>query len=259
MAQTLDHVLERRAHRVGRRQWLEALVVSAVLHGVLTAVGFFAPRWLAPPPETFEFVSVTVVPPKALGVTDPQPPPPPTRSEKPPAPEPAPPPPPPKKEPPKVEEKAPDPEVPVLPSKKKPPKTESPPAAPAPAQPAPAVPAAPPKREGSPFGNPFGSSSSNAVVGVEDPNFTYGYYLDRVLSAIDGNWSRPPVGSEIEEAYVYFKILKDGQITEVRLVRPSGSEIFDRAALRAVEVSSPLPPLPTSYPKDQLGIQLIVK
>ena len=39
----------------------------------------------------------------------------------------------------------------------------------------------------------------------------------------------------------------------------SGAEVFDEAALRAVQATSPLPPLPKSYAKDSLGIHLIVK
>jgi TonB family protein len=105
----------------------------------------------------------------------------------------------------------------------------------------------------------MGSATSNARVGAEDPNFTYGYYLDRVVAVISNNWVRPPVGGDIEEALLYFRIQRDGTLTDLRIVEPSGSEVFDQAAYRAVESSSPLPPLPKSYKRDFLGINLIVQ
>ncbi|MEM6457465.1 MAG: energy transducer TonB, partial [Acidobacteriota bacterium] len=124
--------------------------------------------------------------------------------------------------------------------------------------PRPAAPTSPPKRKGIVRGNPLGASSS-ATVGVEDPNFTYGYYLDRVLAAISENWVRPPVGGGLDEALLAFRILENGQITELRLATSSGSDAFDRAAMRAIEASTPLPPLPRGYKKDYLGIQLVVR
>lgn len=266
MQLTIDRVLHERRHQVSRARYATVLGVSVVLHMVLTVVGFWMPRWLAPPPQKLEFISMIVVPPKALGIE--QPPPPPPRTEPKPEPPPPEPPPPeperpePKKTEPKAEPQKPlVPDVPVLPTKKPPAKSEKPKDVPPPPPPPPTPPppAEPTKRQGSPFGNPFGSSSSNAVVGVEDPNFTYGYYLDRVVARIESNWTRPPVGSEIKDAHLYFRILRAGEVRDVKLVRSSGSDFFDQAALRAVQASSPLPPLPTSYAKDELGIQLIVK
>lgn len=269
MQPTIDRILDQRQHRVSRASTARMVGVSVVLHAILTVVAFWMPKWSTPPPKKLEFVSMMIVPPKALGIE--QPPPPTRRTE--PKPEPLPPEPPPPEPPPpepkKPEPKKPEPksepakplvpDVPILPTQKPLAKPEKPKDLTPPPPTAPAPPAEPAKRQGSPFGNPFGSSSSNAVVGVEDPNFTYGYYLDRVVARIESNWTRPPVGSEVKNAHVYFRILRSGKVSDVRLVSTSGSDFFDQAALRAVEASSPLPPLPTSYAKDELGIQLIVK
>ena len=54
-------------------------------------------------------------------------------------------------------------------------------------------------------------------------------------------------------------VTRDGTISELKLVETSGSRLFDEAALRAVQSSSPLPPLPKGYVKDSLGIHLLVK
>ena len=79
----------------------------------------------------------------------------------------------------------------------------------------------PPKRQGSPFGSPLGAQTSNARLGVEDPNFTYGYYLDRVVAVISGNWVRPPVGGDIREAVLYFRIQRDGAVTSRFILPPT--------------------------------------
>ncbi|MDX1630636.1 MAG: energy transducer TonB, partial [Thermoanaerobaculia bacterium] len=97
-----------------------------------------------------------------------------------------------------------------------------------------------------------------AVLGVEDPSFTYGYYLDRLVVTIKDQWVRPRLGSGIE-AVVHFRIEKDGSIRDVRVSRSSGYNSFDLAALRAVHSAAPFPPLPRSYPKRSLGVNLIFR
>ncbi len=219
---------------------------SAILHAAVVATVWFVPGLLAEPPKPIEYVPVSIFSPAILGAEEPPPPPPPE-----PEPEPPPPAPSPEPEPEPIEE-----DTMVLVEEEK--KVEKLP--PPPPRTAPPPPAAkpPPKRTGSPFGSTLGSSTSKARVGVEDPNFTYGYYLDRVVAVINGNWVRPPVG-DVEQTVLYFRIQRDGSITELRLAEPSGSETFDRAAFRAVQSSSPLPPLPSGYKRPSLGINLIVK
>lgn len=248
MSAPLERILEGRRRRVRPGQQALAVVTSVIFHVTLVAGLLVVPGLFAEEQAPFEYVPVMVVPPALLGEPAPPPPPPPT----PPPPEPAPAAPPPPPEP--------APDVPVLPPREpvatpppKPPPPTPPP--PAPTPPPPAV----PKREGSPFGTALGASTADAAVGVDDPNFTYGYYLDRVVALISRQWQRPPVGSEVVEARLYFQIQADGRITELRLAASSGSEIFDSTALRAVESASPLPPLPRTYERDFLGIQLIVR
>lgn len=248
MAKGVDRILEER-RRDARKGTSKSYVVSVILHVVLAAAFLFLPTLFAKPQQPFEFVSVMVVTPQALGALETPPPPPPER----PPPEPPPPEPPPPEPPPPEPES----DVPVIQTKpqKKPPE-------PAPiARPPPIVQGEqrPPKREGSPQGSSLGASTSMATLGVEDPNFTYGYYLDRVIGAISRNWTRPLVGSEVKDAIFHFRIQRDGTIIELTLREGSGSQIFDTAARRAIESSSPLPPLPVGYKPASLGINLIVK
>lgn len=247
MADRLLRVLEER-RRQATAQRGPSFAASFVLHVGLTAGFLYLPVLFAEPPEPIEAIQVVVVPPALLGAQTPPPPPPPKA-------------PPPKAEPPPPKAPTPTPpeDVVVLPAEKPVPKKPDPPP-PSPPPPAPQPPPTldPPKREGSAFGSPFGAASSRARVGVEDPDFTYGYYLDRVAGTISSNWVRPPIAG-IESGVIYFKIHKDGSVTELAVRETSGSDDFDRAAMRAVEASAPLPPLPVGYKKDWLGINLRVR
>lgn len=248
----VDQLLDERAQRSASGR--ASILTSLICHAAVVAAAWFVPDLLAKPPEPIDYFSVVVVPPQALGVERPPPPPPP-RVE-PPPPEPPPPELPPPEPPPPEPEPIPE-DVPVLAEKKKkkvenkpPPERRVAPAPPRTAEP-------PPKRVGSPFGSSLGASTNQAALGVEDPNFTYGYYLDRVVAVISANWVRPMMGNL--ETRLHFRIQRDGTITELRLVASSSSRQFDEAALRAVNTSSPLPPLPKGYVEDTLGINLIVK
>jgi protein TonB len=93
---------------------------------------------------------------------------------------------------------------------------------------------------------------------VDNPSFTYGYYLDRLLLLIRGQWQRPQLGSG-PEAVIHFRILRDGSVDDVELVTSSGYSSFDLAALRAVQSAAPFPPLPRSYREGELGVNLIFR
>ena len=100
--------------------------------------------------------------------------------------------------------------------------------------------------------------SGAAIAGLDNPDFTYGYYIDQMLSQIRANWVRPPLGGGIE-AVVHFRVLRDGRIDDLRIVTSSGYSSFDLAGLRAVQSASPLPPLPASYRRGELGVNLVIR
>ena len=58
---------------------------------------------------------------------------------------------------------------------------------------------------------------------------------------------------------VKFVIDRDGKIHDIVTETESGNGTFDRAALRAVTESSPLPPLPFGYSGSYLGVRLIFR
>jgi len=256
VARTLS---QRRRWRHGRLR--PAGVVSAlILHAALVAGAILVPIFSAEESQALEIVNVRIVPSQALGTPEPLRPEP-ARPE--PVVEEAPPEPEPEETPPEEEAPAPEPEperpVMPVPSEDAEPEEAPPQRQPEP-QPEPTTAAPPADRRGSPTGSAAGTSATGTdIAAVGDPDFTYGYYLDRVLAAIEANWRRPPTDGVNLEVVVNFRIRRDGRVFELDVVEESGLGSFDLAGLRAVQAASPLPPLPAGYRKDSLAIRLIIR
>ncbi|MCE5273446.1 TonB family protein [bacterium] len=90
-----------------------------------------------------------------------------------------------------------------------------------------------------------------------DEVFEYPYYLRIMVDKISRNWINPYSGREESVvATIYFRVGGDGTISDARVETSSGVASFDRAALRAVFSSNPLPPLPADYSEPQLTVHL---
>ncbi|MEA2064278.1 MAG: TonB family protein, partial [Gemmatimonadota bacterium] len=90
-----------------------------------------------------------------------------------------------------------------------------------------------------------------------DELFEYNYYLRLMTGKISRNWRNPYVGKGDKVlCTIYYQVLRDGTVVGPRVEKSSGASTFDRAALRAVIVSSPLPPLPPDYEEAQLTVHL---
>ncbi len=241
MSADVSTILERRAVAPLDGSWRRALGFAFGLHGLVLVAALVVPRLLAVPPRPVEFVEVRIVPAVRLGIEKPQP--------APPVPE--------VKKPEPVAEPKPESKAPVLPDPKLRKKPEA--ARPKPADPrAVAPPTARPEVEGSPKGAAGGLALGKPTATFDALDFTYGYYVDQMLAIIGRNWTRPPVGSGVE-ATIHFRIQKDGRLSEIRIASSSGINSFDLAALRAVQASSPLAPLPGAFRSSSLGVNLIVR
>ena len=106
-------------------------------------------------------------------------------------------------------------------------------------------------------GNPPAPPPSLRGWRLDNPDFTYAYYLDRMLSLIDAN-GLDRHGSGVK-ATIFFRIGRDGKMTDLQVEQSSGYNSFDLAALRAVQNAAPFPPLPRAYKHEDLGVHLIVR
>ena len=111
-------------------------------------------------------------------------------------------------------------------------------------------------REGE--GGPVGTGGNVGIGGArfDQPDFNYSYYVERMLVTIGINWFKPAQSVPLSPV-VRFRIERDGTISDPEIERSSGLPFVDRAALRAVLASSPLPPLPAEFAGDHLGVHLI--
>jgi len=212
VSQEVYRVLAARSRRDSRRPEAAALGAAILLHALAIATAFILPH-LQPRPEPLQFVPVEVIPAQALGVRRPAPVRRQSTEEKKPAPE----------EKPRPQEAAPPPQpaagVPVLPQQKeKGKKPEPTPAQEERAAPAQAPPGVAPGetgdqlgRRGAAAGSPLGTTAFGSQIGVDNPEFTYGYYLDRLLSLIDAQWQRPNMGEV--KAVIHFQIARSGSIS----------------------------------------------
>lgn len=153
---------------------------------------------------------------------------------------------------------APSPKALLLPAKEKEPKKPSSPAPQAKTaakEPA-SAPAAASAHPGT--GAPAGTGGTAGIGGAtfDQPDFNYSYYVERMLVTIGMNWFKPAESVPISPM-IRFRIERDGTISDPQLERSSGLPFVDRAALRAVMASSPLPPLPQEFSGKYLGVHLI--
>jgi periplasmic protein TonB len=250
MHDAVADVLAQRS-RIGRGGARRGLAASLALHALmLTAVLFGAQRTIpAPTPNVLNirFAPVAASQPAPVVSTPapvkaaPAPPPPPVAVEQPP--------------PAKKEAFAPKQESLFGKSDRKvePPPT---PAAPATKAPPPAA-VTPPPASGTGDASGFATPGvgTAGVTGLEGGDFPYTIYVNQMVSKVGSNWLRPQAGGE-PLTEVYFVINRDGTIRDAKISNASGNSTFDRAALRAVLASSPLPPLPFGYSGTWLGVRL---
>ena len=107
----------------------------------------------------------------------------------------------------------------------------------------------------------FGEGTGSGLAGqIGLSNFPYQYYLQIIRDRISSNWFTALVDPGVEgtlQTAVYFRIFRDGTISNVEVRESSNVRTFDSSAVRAIMNSAPFPPLPADYDEKYLGIILI--
>lgn len=95
-------------------------------------------------------------------------------------------------------------------------------------------------------------------ISIDAERFPFSYYLEAVEGKVSRNWFGSVVsGSEGLRCVVYFRLLRDGSVDNVKVEQSSGNRYFDESALRAVKSSAPFPPLPRAFSGMYLGIHFV--
>jgi TonB family protein len=108
-----------------------------------------------------------------------------------------------------------------------------------------------------PGGGGFGSEYGDQI-GLS--GFPYQYYLQIISDRVSSSWFTSLVDPGVSGTFfasVYFKILRNGQVVDLKVKESSGIQSLDMSAQRAIQISAPFPPLPSDYEGDYLGIHLI--
>lgn len=95
------------------------------------------------------------------------------------------------------------------------------------------------------------------TISLNTDDLKYFSYALKLKSKIEYVWRYPAQASErgIQgDLLLNFTILKDGQVTDVRVVSTSGYDLLDEEAVRAIKAAAPFAPLPDSWHQDQLTI-----
>ena len=94
-------------------------------------------------------------------------------------------------------------------------------------------------------------------IPLDTPEPKYQDYFNKIRERIKANWIYPRQAGErgIEgELLIEFHISKDGRVAYIQLRHSSGTAILDDAALTAVKLAQPFPPVPDEIAKQTLAI-----
>ena len=111
--------------------------------------------------------------------------------------------------------------------------------------------------EGGGGGGIFGSEYGDQI-GLSA--FPYTYYLQILTDKISAAWFTSLVDPGVRGTHtvtIFFKIQRDGRVSDLKVEEASDIRSLDLSALRAISTAAPFPPLPEEYDQDFLGIHLI--
>ncbi len=107
------------------------------------------------------------------------------------------------------------------------------------------------------------SGATQGGIGFSGPgggDFTgkFPAYVDAVRNRISSNWLQSTVDASVRwapRAMFTFQILRDGTIANVQMTTSSGNRAVDNSAIRAIQSSSPLSSLPSSYSGSSVTVE----
>jgi TonB family protein len=100
-----------------------------------------------------------------------------------------------------------------------------------------------------PEAKPSAKTPGVAVSTATGEDFKFPPYLALVRDKIEQNWNPPP-GVQGAKSKVQFTVLRSGRVGDAKLIEASGNFYFDQAAVRAILMASPLPPMPEGFYRD---------
>lgn len=102
---------------------------------------------------------------------------------------------------------------------------------------------------------PPGDAPQMGSVSIDGGDFPFASYINRMRQKIATTWEVPPGTEGFERsAVVYFRIHRNGSVSDVSVEKSSTLPLFDRSCQRAVIEAAPMPPLPREYGDEYIGV-----
>lgn len=100
-------------------------------------------------------------------------------------------------------------------------------------------------------------STPSMLPRIDAPEFDCSDYCRAFQRKVESQWAPPPMsGGDVGQAIVVFTINRNGTVDGVAIEASSGNFYFDQAALRAILLAAPLPPLPRAFSSPTLRVHL---
>lgn len=106
------------------------------------------------------------------------------------------------------------------------------------------------------FHNPNASRLNTGDLSFDTAAWDLGPYARKVQERVQSNWRTPEAQTILRQkgwVAIRFYIQKDGRVTDLQVIRPSGIPSYDQSALDALRSSNPLPPLPPEVTASRLS------
>jgi TonB family protein len=98
-------------------------------------------------------------------------------------------------------------------------------------------------------------TETGVTVGNTDPALAY--YIVLIQDKIEGNWTPPKMSpGTMASVVLSLRIFRSGQVRDMAVDSSSEDRLLDDSALRAVRLSTPLPPLPPLYKAETLFLRI---
>lgn len=107
------------------------------------------------------------------------------------------------------------------------------------------------------FDNQAGGQSvdPNQDIQFDSKGVEFGPWLRRFVAQVKRNWFFPQAAMMLHgNVVIQFHVLRNGTITDIKIVRPSTVDSFNINAFNALKNSSPTLPLPPEFPDDRILI-----
>jgi TonB family protein len=99
------------------------------------------------------------------------------------------------------------------------------------------------------FHNPDGGGAYGPWIQFDSKGVEFGPWIRRFVAQVKRNWFVPYAAMSLKgHVVITFNVHRNGALTDLTVVSPSGVDAFNHAAFNALVLSNPTQPLPAEYP-----------